>query len=115
MSDIEPSDVTSSSVQLINDSEFSNVLDCYDRILVDFYTDWCGSYQMMKSVLDELANDVVWYILEINVEDYPAIAKGYNVRAVPIFIVFKDGDPIKILIGDQEKRSFNERSLNRCE
>lgn len=103
MSDTESSEVVSSPEQLTEDSEFSEVLDRHDRVLVDFYADWCGPCKMMEPVLEELAKDVDSHILKINVEDYPVIVKTYDVRAVPTLIVFEDGDPIKTLIGGQEK------------
>lgn len=65
-------------------------------ILVDFYAPWCGPCQLMAPILEKVGTQVrdKVQIVKINTDQYPEIASQYHVRALPTFIIFRDGQPI---------------------
>ena len=73
-------------------------------ILVDFWAEWCGPCKMIAPILDEIANEQPNIkIAKLNVDDAPDIARRFEVMSIPTMIVFKDGEPVKRMIGAKGK------------
>ncbi|THU51033.1 hypothetical protein C4D60_Mb06t26750 [Musa balbisiana] len=78
-------------------SSFDELLEKCDKpLLVDFYATWCGPCQFMVSVLEEVSEKMKDQIqvVKIDTEKYTSIADRYQVKALPTFIIFKDGKPL---------------------
>ena len=74
------------------------------KTLVDFYADWCGPCQMLSPIIEEIANecdDVK--VGKLNIDDARDIAIRYGVQSIPTLILFKDGEPVKTLVGYRPK------------
>ena len=75
--------------------------------LVYFGAEWCGPCKMMKPIINELSNEVKdAKILQIDVDKFPDLAGKYNIRSVPTFIVFKDGQKIEISVGANSSKDY---------
>ncbi len=72
---------------------FNDLIASDQKVLVDFYADWCGPCKMMQPILQELRSmvgeDV--RIIKIDVDKNPMVASAYQVRGVPTLMVFKNG------------------------
>lgn len=102
-----PTDSPVSSAEHIEDVEtFEKLITSEDRVLVDFYADWCGPCQMMAPIVDELAAETDSPVVKIDVEQLPQIATRYDVHGIPAFIVFDNGEVTEHLIGVQEKETL---------
>ena len=73
--------------------------------LVDFYAIWCGPCQMLEKVLAEVAENSSCKIVRVDVDDYPEFGAKFNIRGLPMLILFKDGQVVKTLNGF---RTFDE-------
>nr|GFB89744.1 thioredoxin M3, chloroplastic-like [Tanacetum cinerariifolium] len=49
---------------------------------------------MMHQVIDEIASDYDGKLkcVAVNVEEEPRVAEEYDIKAVPIVVLFKDGE-----------------------
>ena len=69
-----------------------------DKVLVDFYADWCGPCKMLAPLLEEIKNV---NILKVNVDLYPDLAAKYGIMSIPTLILFENSKELKKEIGDK--------------
>ena len=78
----------------------SEVLESSQKVLIDFYADWCGPCKMMGPVVEEIAeehSDVK--VVKINVDNAEDIAIKYQIMSIPTLIVVKGGQEVNRSIG----------------
>ena len=80
-------------------------------VLIDFFAEWCMPCVMMGPVIDDLSEKFKGKIKfgKVNIEDNHAIAQKFNVRSIPHFIVFKQGQPIETFIGALSSEDFEDK------
>ncbi len=79
---------------LENENDFNELIK--NRVLVDFYAEWCGPCKRLAPLLENIKGID---IIKVNVDEYPEIAKEYGVMSIPTLILFKEGKEIKKEIG----------------
>jgi len=80
-----------------NGNDFDNLIK--NKILVDFYANWCGPCKMLSKVIDEISEDINIDILKIDIDKFGGIAKRYGVMSIPTIILFDNNIEIKKNIG----------------
>ncbi len=87
-------------VREITDSEFDEVVENNDIVIVDFWAPWCGPCRMMAPVFEELSEKhTEWVFVKLNVDENPEKAGEYSVSGIPTFIIFKGGEAVKRIVG----------------
>ena len=79
-----------------------------EKVLVDFYADWCGPCKMLGKVLEELDDT---NILKVNVDQFENIAREFAVMSIPTLCIFKKGELVKKQIGFLPKEEL-EKIIN---
>jgi thioredoxin 1 len=90
----------------LSDSTFDEeVKGSAEPVLVDFWAEWCGPCKMIAPTLEELSRDYAGKlrIYKLNVDDNPDVARRFEVMSIPTLILFKDGEPVRRLIGAKGK------------
>lgn len=90
-------------VKIYGGENFDEIIK--DRVLVDFYADWCGPCKMLGPVLEKV-NDIE--ILKVNVDDNNQLAKKYGVMSIPCLILFENGKEIKRNVGFMPEAKIKE-------
>lgn len=73
---------------------FQDLINSDQPVLVDFYADWCGPCRAMAPILKDVAKKVreKAKIIKINVDKNPNVSAKYNIRGIPAFILFQNGE-----------------------
>ena len=84
-----------------NDENFDNLISSEMPVLVDFWAEWCAPCKFMEPLFQELAGSYSGRVVfaRVNVDENPAIASRYGVRAIPTFVVIKEGSEVKRIVG----------------
>ncbi|MEO1451538.1 MAG: thioredoxin, partial [Bacteroidota bacterium] len=85
--------------QVQNDMEanvkptFQEIIQSEKPVLVDFYATWCGPCKAMNPVIKSIAADLRdrAKVIKVDVDQNRALAEKYQIRGVPTFMVFKEG------------------------
>lgn len=92
----------------VTDDTFETVVTGSSKpYLLDFWAPWCGPCRMVGPVLEEIAAEEPRVeIGKLNVDDNPKTAMMFSVMSIPTMILFKDGKPVKTIVGAQPKKAL---------
>lgn len=68
-----------------------------DKILVDFYANWCGPCKMLAPILEKVDSNLK--VVKVDVDAFEKLAKEYGVMSIPTLVLFENGKEIKRNIG----------------
>ena len=93
----------------VTDATFENeVLQSGEPVLVDFWAEWCGPCKMIAPVLEEIAEEQAGKIkiVKLNIDDNLEVTRRFDVMSIPTLILFKDGQPVKRIVGAKGKAAL---------
>ena len=92
-------------IKEIKENEFEEVvLKSKEKVLVDFYANWCGPCKMLRPVLESIASERSdKKIISIDVDQADNLAREYGVMSIPCLILFQDGKEINRSVGLKSK------------
>ncbi|MFE9424608.1 thioredoxin [Kitasatospora sp. NPDC006697] len=70
-------------------------------VLVEFTADWCPPCRMIAPVLASVAEERAGRlrVVALDVDRNPATTAAYGVLSMPTLMVFRDGEPVKSMVG----------------
>ncbi len=103
--------VKAAGVTEVTDADFAaEVIGAELPVLVEFTADWCPPCRQMGPVLGALAAEEGerLKVVQLDVDTNPLTTNAYKVLSMPTFLVFRDGEPVKAMVGARPKRRLLE-------
>ena len=72
-----------------------------EKVLVDFYANWCGPCKMLAPELERVESDIK--VVKVDVDEFEELAREYGVMSIPTLVLFEDGKEVKRTIGFIDK------------
>ncbi|KAA8521692.1 hypothetical protein F0562_012318 [Nyssa sinensis] len=77
-------------------------------VLVEFYASWCALCIMVHRVIDEIATEydgrLKCFLLQA--DNDLQVAENYDIKAVPVVLLFKNGEKCKSVVGTMPKEFY---------
>ena len=93
-------------IPAVTDANFdTEVLKSTKPVLVDFWATWCGPCRALSPKLEEISQslgDKVKFV-KLDVDANAEVPSKFGIRGIPTLILFKDGQMLDQLVGNQPK------------
>lgn len=93
----------------ISDASFDNMVLKSDKVVVvDFWATWCGPCKMIAPHMKELASEYSGKIIvgKLDVDKNKITAQKYQISAIPIVMIFKNGQMVEKIVGAMPKSEY---------
>lgn len=87
----------------LTDYTFNHIISEHNKILVDFWAEWCGPCKKMLPILEEIDLEGILLVGKLNVDENPQKSSEFSVTSIPSMVLFVDGQPVKTIIGAKPK------------
>lgn len=93
---------------IVTDDNFETMINSHRLIMIDFWAEWCRPCKMFSPIIEEVSQETGIWLGKINVDDNTKKPFEYSISTIPTTILFKDGKPIKTIIGAKPKHIMME-------
>lgn len=105
-------------VKEVTDETFDRVvLQSELPVLVDLWAPWCAPCKALAPTVEGVAEKLksMARVVKLNVDDNPAVAARYSIRAIPTLILFKHGKEVTRLVGAVREEELSGAILGQLE
>ena len=75
----------------VNGKELKELIKSGEKLVVDFYADWCGPCQMFLPVFTSVSEKISTKMVKVNVDDDRDVAAELGIQGIPTIVIFENG------------------------
>lgn len=90
-----------------NEEEFNEVIK-KDKVVIDFYAEWCGPCKMLSPILDKVSKELNLDTYKVNVDEVEDVARQYGIMSIPTVMIFEKGKMTKKNVGFMDETELRE-------
>ena len=84
----------------VTESEFAEIIDNNNIVILDFWAEWCGPCKAYAPVFERVSEDHPDVIFaKIDTEQEQALSQSFSIRSIPTTIAFKQGIGVFMMPG----------------
>ena len=85
----------------ISSVELQEKINNGDKLMVEFWADWCGPCKMMKPIFERVAqsNESEVQMYTLNIDNNREVALSLGIRSIPTVKMFNSGEVIETKVG----------------
>jgi thiol-disulfide isomerase/thioredoxin len=94
------------AVDLVTDENFEDKIKSNPKVVVKYFADWCGSCRLFAPKFKRLSNDENnqdILFLDINAENNPGARSLADVKNLPTFAIFENGQFVEAVCTNKEE------------
>ena len=97
-------------IHIGSEEAFDKLIAGETPVLVDFWATWCGPCRMVAPIVAEIAEELEGKVkvCKVDVDENQSLAMQYRVASIPTLMVFKNGEPVKAMVGARPKEAILE-------
>ena len=81
-------------------NELEKIINSNEKVLVDFYANWCNPCKMLGESIEELVCEhTEMMVAKVNVEESPEVFEKYKEKSIPLLVMYKNGRIVKKIVG----------------
>ena len=90
---IKSKEVETTNQPKFTETQLNKILSNNKTVLIDFSTQWCVPCKKMKPIIEDIQRENRNVkVLFIDADANKELVKKYQIKGVPVFIVFKNGE-----------------------
>lgn len=94
-------------ITITDENQFNQLIADNNKVVLDFFAEWCGPCKMLLPVLDEVSlesSDIVF--CKVNVDENSDFARKHNVRSIPTVLYYSNGEVVDRTMGFYPKEQL---------
>jgi len=103
--------MTSGEVLVLDDNNLAETVREHPFVVLDCWAEWCGPCKMVAPVIEELAKEYAGRITfaKLNIDENMGTATKYRISAIPMMLVFRNGEMAGQIIGALPKNHIEQK------
>ena len=95
----------------LTDADFDDFINSNDKVIIDFWAEWCGPCKIAGPVFEDLAKDFDGKLTfaKMDTQANPDVPGKLGILSIPTFLIFEKGKQIGELMGAMSKEMFKEK------
>jgi thioredoxin 1 len=85
-----------------------------EKLIVEFWSDWCGPCKMMKPVFERVSesNDTEVQMYTMDIDNNKDFAMSLGIRSIPTVKIFNNGDVVDTKVGVLQEQHIKQLVSN---
>ena len=105
--------VESKVIAVTNETFKNEVLDTNQKVVIDFYADWCGPCKVFSPIFEKVSQELedVKFV-RVNVDEEPELANKYMAYSIPYIVVIENGEVVNSHTGLVDEEALKQLIKN---